>query len=166
MQFFRDLSVRMKLFGGFGVVLVLSAVMGVVLLAQLGTVNRDGAYVGTNSLPSVVTIENVKANVIDYRRAQLAYIVHASPAQAVAARGDWTADAAQIQTLLGRYGSMVSDSQDAQLLHSIKSGWSAYLRDTAQIVTLGASANAGDHAAGYFHPGALPQGAGDARWCG
>jgi methyl-accepting chemotaxis protein len=145
MQFFRDLSVRGKLFGGFGVVLLLAVVVGVVLLSQMGTINAGGKYLGTNSLPSVVTIETIKADVIDYRRAQLAYILHATPAQAVTARSDWTADAAQIQTLLHRYGSMVSNSQDAQFLRSTQSGWSAYLRDTAQVVTLGASTT--DHTA-------------------
>ena len=144
---FGDMSVRAKLFGGFGVVLALAVVVGVVLLSQMGSVDAGGKYLGVNSLPSVVTIENVKADVIDYRRAQLAYIIRASPAQAVAARGDWTADGTQIKTLLGRYASMVSNRQDAQFLHSMQSGWSAYLRDTAQIVTLGASANASDHTA-------------------
>jgi CHASE3 domain sensor protein len=42
MQWFRNLSVRAKLFGGFGVVLALTAIMGVVLLSELGTVNSGG----------------------------------------------------------------------------------------------------------------------------
>jgi hypothetical protein len=38
-QFFRDLSVRTRLFGGFGLVLALSAVLGIALIAELSSVN-------------------------------------------------------------------------------------------------------------------------------
>lgn len=40
MQFLRDLSVRGKLFAGFGIVLALTLVLGVVLLSQLGLGQR------------------------------------------------------------------------------------------------------------------------------
>ena len=42
MQFIRDLSVRAKLFGGFGAVLGLTAVLGVVLILQIGSVHSGG----------------------------------------------------------------------------------------------------------------------------
>ena len=55
-RFFRDLSVRGKLFSGFGAVLVIAVIVGVVLLSQMGNVNAGGVYLGTNAVPSVQTI--------------------------------------------------------------------------------------------------------------
>src|SRR5579875_4159359 len=71
MTFFRDLSVRWKLFGGFGAVLALTAIIGAVLIGQLGSVNRGGAVIDQNYLPTMDTLGQVKADVIDYRQAQL-----------------------------------------------------------------------------------------------
>lgn len=67
MQFFRDLSVRAKLFGGFGVVLVLSAILGVVMIMQIGSVNNGGVYLGKNALPSVQLVKQVGMDITDYR---------------------------------------------------------------------------------------------------
>ena len=53
MQFFRDLSVRAKLFGGFGAVLLLAVVVGSVLMIEMGNVNSGGVYIGSNAMPSV-----------------------------------------------------------------------------------------------------------------
>jgi hypothetical protein len=51
-QYVKDMSVRMKLFGGFDAELALSAVTGIVLIVQIGSVKAGGVYVGMNALPS------------------------------------------------------------------------------------------------------------------
>ena len=139
MRFVRDLSVRAKLFGGFGVVLVLSAVMGVTLLGELGNVNSGGAYIGKRSVPNIVAAGTIEIDIIDYRRAQLRYALETTAGQKAQARSNWAGDAAQIHTMLAGYGSLLISSRDAELWHSLQSQWSAYLRSTASLEALGAS---------------------------
>jgi methyl-accepting chemotaxis protein len=145
MRFLRDLSVRGKLFGGFGAVLAVTAILGVVLLMQLATVNAGGVYLGSQALPNVSAAGEITSDVIDYRRAQLLYTVAVSPAQRALPVSQWTADNAQIQALLNKYASMTSGSADARLLHSVQTQWAALKSGTTRLATLGSSAS--DHTA-------------------
>jgi methyl-accepting chemotaxis protein len=52
-QFFRDLSIRGKLFGGFGVVLALCLGVGLVSISSLSSVDRAGAGIYTNNAVSL-----------------------------------------------------------------------------------------------------------------
>src|SRR5690242_17796569 len=64
------LSVRTKLFGSFAVVVGLMLALGVAALVELGSVASRADYLGTNSLPSVVKIGQVGADVANFRRYQ------------------------------------------------------------------------------------------------
>src|SRR5690349_10261838 len=75
MRFLRDLSVRGKLLGGFGAVLALSTVLGVVLLSELGSVNGGGVTLGTNAVPSLEAIGGIGRDATDMRRAQLKVVL-------------------------------------------------------------------------------------------
>ncbi len=74
MRFLRDLSVRSKLLGGFGAVLALTAIMGVVLLSELGNVNRGGATIGAQAV-SLESIGGIARDSADFRRAQLKVVL-------------------------------------------------------------------------------------------
>jgi hypothetical protein len=109
MRFFKDLSVRAKLFAGFGVVLAFSVVLAVVLLIQMGNVNSGGVYIATNSLPSVEVINQIRADEAKYRADQLWNITNTDVALSQAPISALNAANAQIQSgfhrrarLLGR----------------------------------------------------------------
>jgi len=136
MQFFRNLSVRAKLFGGFGLVLALTAIMGVVLLSELGSVNSGGAYLGTNALPSVEGINRIARDAIDYRRAQLKYVLDPATAAGAQAKSAWTGDNADIQAQLQKYQASFSNPQDRQLWQSASNDWSSLANQTAPLVSL------------------------------
>jgi methyl-accepting chemotaxis protein len=138
MRFFRDLSVRAKLFGGFGVVLLLAVVVGVVLMSEMGTVNAGGVYVGDNGLPSVQTIGQINSDVISYRGAQLRYVVESQASYLAKEQAAWTTDGAQIQSLLTKYQSSFTNATDRQEWQSVKNQWAAYTQQTtAQLAVVG-----------------------------
>ncbi|MGA2011597.1 MAG: methyl-accepting chemotaxis protein [Solirubrobacteraceae bacterium] len=141
MRFFRDLSVRAKLFGGFAAVLMLTAVLGVVLIAQIGSVNAGGVYVGTNSMPSVRDTKQIGLDVTDYRRAQLQALIERSSRLITADLAQAHVDAAQITALLKDYGSMVSNATDARMLRAVAHDWSAYQSATTELNTMARDAS-------------------------
>ena len=59
LELFRDLSIRGKLFAGFGAVLAVSVVLGVVMLSEIASVNAGAVAIGTNALPSVQRIDQI-----------------------------------------------------------------------------------------------------------
>ncbi len=139
MRFFRDMSIRTKLFGGFGVVLVLAVVVGVVLLSKMGTVNNGGVYLGTNALPSVETIGLVDAATGDYRTDQLNYILETNNASMAQLVDKWKAADASVLTDLTKYQSMLTNAQDKQDWNAVKSQWAAYKARTANVQVVGRS---------------------------
>jgi methyl-accepting chemotaxis protein len=137
MDFLRGLSVRAKLFGGFGLVLALTAIMGVVLLSELGNVNSGGVYLGANALPGVEAINKVARDAIDFRRAQLKYVLDPATAAGAQAKSDWTSDQTDIQTQLRRYQAfLIDNARDRQLSQSVSRKWSALVNQTAQLPAL------------------------------
>jgi len=139
--FFRDLSVRSKLFGGFGVVLVLTVVLGVVLIVEMGNVNAGGQYLGVNALPSVEAVARIDRDVVDYRRAQLRYILETDPKLEAKEVTAWTNDDDEIQSLLAKHSKLVSNASDARLLAAAKTQWTAYKQLTqAKVLAIGKGA--------------------------
>jgi methyl-accepting chemotaxis protein len=141
-QFFRDLSVRAKLFGGFGVVLILAVVVGSVLMIEMGSVNSGGVYIATNSLPSVRDTKQIGLDITDYRRAQLQAVIERSNSLITVDLGQAQTDATHIATLLKNYGSMVSNATDQRILGQVRQGWTAYESATNALDTLARNPNA------------------------
>jgi methyl-accepting chemotaxis protein len=129
-----DLSLRAKLLGGFGAVLALTVVLGVVLLSEIGSVNAGGVYISTNSLPSVEVIDQIQADENGYRADQLWNITNVSVKLAQAPIAAAGAAAAQIQADFRRYRSMISNAQDAHLLVTAQSQWAAYTGSTGWLM--------------------------------
>lgn len=142
MQFFRNLSVRAKLFGGFGVVLALTTVMGVVMILQIGSVNAGGQYVGTNSLPSVSQTKQISIDITDYRRAQLGALLDQTAATTNADLATAQADANHVATDLKGYGSSISNATDRELWNTVKQQWATYLAASADLKTLALAVHA------------------------
>ena len=137
MQFFRDMSVRMKLFGGFGLVLALSLIVGVVLITQMGSINTGGVYVGDNALPSVQMIGQISKDAVDYRRAQLRYVIETQASYLAKQKQAWTADDAEIQSLLKKYQSAFTNATDRQMWQSASTEWAAYTKQATQLEAVG-----------------------------
>ena len=62
--------------------LALTAILGIVLLSEMGKVNAGGAYVGTNSLPSVSAIAHINDMVQNSRVDTAQGIINVVPSKA------------------------------------------------------------------------------------
>ncbi|MBV9802084.1 MAG: methyl-accepting chemotaxis protein, partial [Solirubrobacterales bacterium] len=127
------MSVRAKLFGGFGVVLALAVVLGVVLIAQMGSVNAGGVYIATNSVPSIEVIDQIQGDEQAYRSDQLWNITNTDVALSAAPISALEAANAQIHADFQRYRSMISNAADARLLATAQSQWNAYVEATPKL---------------------------------
>jgi methyl-accepting chemotaxis protein len=77
MQFFRDMSVRMKLFGGFGVVLALTTMLGVMSISSLSSVNQKGTSIYSSNVLSLNQLGTANTAFTDEQRLVLRGIVYA-----------------------------------------------------------------------------------------
>ncbi len=129
----RNLSIRAKLFSGFGIVLAVSLVLGVVLMTEMGSVNSGGAYIAANTVPSIEVIDQIKADEQAYRADQLWNITNTNQALSAAPINGLKGANAQIQADFVRYQSMISNATDAHLLATARSQWATYVQATPKL---------------------------------
>ncbi|MGP0050019.1 MAG: methyl-accepting chemotaxis protein [Solirubrobacteraceae bacterium] len=125
MKFFGDLSIRAKLFGGFGVVLVVTAVLGVVMISQLGSVNGISTTISGNDLPSVAQIGDVQSSLNDYWSSTVEGIVETNPSARAGQEQSAAQDAQTIDTDLKNYAKIASPGQDTAYYHQAQAQWAA-----------------------------------------
>ena len=127
-----NLSIRGKLLAGFGAVLALTVVLGVVMLSQIGAVNNGANLIGTNSLPSVQQIDQAALDASSARAMLGESIIQTDAAKVTADLVVLKSYLAQTSKLLSTYGPLASGGQDTVLWHTAQSQWAAYLTATAQ----------------------------------
>jgi methyl-accepting chemotaxis protein len=137
MRFLRDLSVRGKLLGGFGAVLALTAVLGFVLLTELGSVNSGGAKIGTQAVPSIELIGGIGRDAADFRRAQVKIVLAGGGNGAALAISDAATDLAGVESAFKTYSAhYVSTPADGQLLRTAEAQWASLKSQTARLQSL------------------------------
>jgi methyl-accepting chemotaxis protein len=129
------LTVRNKLFGGFVAVVVLMVGLGLLALWQMGSINRNAAFIGAKTVPSIVTIEKIRGAIKDYRGAQLQAVTASSDSELGAAETELKADAATIEKELVEYEAIAASEKDRQLFSSTKQQWAAYKNQSAAVIT-------------------------------
>ncbi|MHB1568132.1 MAG: methyl-accepting chemotaxis protein, partial [Solirubrobacteraceae bacterium] len=142
MRSFRDVSIRVKLLAGFGLVLALAAVLGVVMIMQIGSVNSGGAYVGNISMASVRRIARIDRDAVDLRRAQTRFVLQPRGATAQRQKSEWQTDSAEISSTLQASARLLTNATDRRLWRSVENLWAAYSHQTSQLeaVALGSQA--------------------------
>ncbi len=132
MGFLKNLSIRGKLFAGFGAVLALTVVLGVVMLSEIGSVNSGAVSIGGNALPSVERIDQAAIAAAAARSELGQSMLETDPAKVIADLGVLKADIAETSQLLASYASLASGGQDTADWHAVQSQWAAYLTATSQ----------------------------------
>jgi methyl-accepting chemotaxis protein len=132
----RSMSIKAKLFGGFGTVLGLLVVAVVLGVSSLGSLNQATTQVGTDSLPSVRLVKEVDASTWEYRALQYRWASSAAGDRTAANQHALVATAATTDKAFATYQALVSDSQDRALMQDANTRWKAYERATAPIVGL------------------------------
>jgi methyl-accepting chemotaxis protein len=134
-QRFQDLPIRTKLLSGFSAVLVLTVVLGVLLIVELGTVNSAARSVSGVDLPAAVRIGNISAALNDLESSALARIVEAKPADRAAELTSEQQDEALVNNGLRAYRSSLAPGQDTADYEDIQARWAAFTRANAALLT-------------------------------
>ncbi len=123
-----DASLRTKLFASFGAVILLAVIMGVVLIAKIGTVNAGGDSFMTSSIPSYKAIYNVRTGESDYRLDQLWNITNTNPQQAQVAIKALHAAEAEVAAGFKAYEPLIYGADDHRHWVNAQAQWNHYLQ--------------------------------------
>src|SRR5579863_47186 len=146
MKALRDLSVRGKLFAGFGAVLALTITLGVVLLSQMGSINSISQTVSKSDFPTVVANGDIGQTLNDYWATVNQAIVETSPSARAGQDASAAQDAQLINRKLSGYGSLVGPGQDTTDWHEVQAGWARLKAGVAPLLTPRVTDNASTQA--------------------
>ena len=136
MNWISNMRIGAKLAAAFTLVVLLSCMLGVMSLMQLDNLNGNTNALATNWLPSVREIATVRANLLEFRNAELQHVMSTSKEETdkyekqmdVAKQGYETADKA--------YFAMISAPEERAIYDEFKSKAKVYFDAHEQILAL------------------------------
>jgi methyl-accepting chemotaxis protein len=134
----RNASLQVKLFSGFGVVLGLTTILGVVLLLQLGTLHRDGHQLATRELPVEQTIGQVGMLTNSYNGMADVYASFGPKIQGQISALAST-DTRKIDTALHQLSAMSTSAGERSLARKMTAQWAVNHKDSLAAFTPRAS---------------------------
>ncbi len=132
-------SVRTKLLAGFAVVLVLTAVLGVVAVYDLGKINKSTEFQSNMVVPGVAVIGDMNGNAGDYRVAQLEHTLAPDDAAMKAAEEDIADSNGDMEDAFKAYAPHIAVAEDREIFENIQSLWATYKKQTERVVELSSS---------------------------
>jgi methyl-accepting chemotaxis protein len=130
----RNASLQVKLFAGFGVVLGLTTILGVVLLLQLGTVHSDSHRLAARELPVQQAVGQVGTLTNSYNGMADVFSSFGSKIQGQISALAAT-DTRKIDTALRRLTTMSTSPAERALARKMSSQWAAFHKDSLAAFT-------------------------------
>lgn len=130
----KNLKIRARILLGFAVVVALTAILGAFNMSQMHMLNNNTVEITTNWLPSVKTLGQIKAEVLDLRR--YAYrLVLASIKEDIQNSNAKIADITrQLENDRSKYEKLISSDDERQQYEEFKTSWAKYVPMQDKIV--------------------------------
>jgi len=128
MQFLTRISVGAKLGLAFFTVLLITTVLGVLAIVQLGRVNDTASDMGDNYLPSVRELQEVAKQATRYRTSEYR-VALSEPAERKAAVESSQKYLQLVEQHLAVYEKLPSSPEEVAMLKEFKSSWAAYVEN-------------------------------------
>src|SRR5689334_20680563 len=116
-----NLSLGKKLFAGFGGVVLLMLVLGLLALGRMGSMNSAAALVGDKALPRASAVAEIRVAVSDYRTNQL-------QRDSAGMNADKTAFA----TAVKNFNASVSDQKDVVTMKALQNQWATFTKTPSE----------------------------------
>ncbi|HEY6768470.1 MAG TPA: MCP four helix bundle domain-containing protein, partial [Candidatus Sulfotelmatobacter sp.] len=123
MRWFNNLKIGKKLGLGFGIIELLTVILGIFSLAHLSKVNANTVDIATHWLPSIKVLGDMRSITSDIRRHELNHVTRTDGREeademAIIARGEILLAAAKKQ-----YDPMISSPEEKRLSDDFRTGW-------------------------------------------
>jgi len=133
MTWFSKMKIAPKLGLGFGAVLALLVVLGVLSVLQLSHVNGNTVEIATNWLPSVKTLADLRFDCATGRRWELSYILNPDKSQAQAKLDRAMAAIGDTEK---KYEPLISSSEERAIYQQYRSAWDKYFAVQVRVLEL------------------------------
>jgi methyl-accepting chemotaxis protein len=136
MQWFYDLKIATKLIVSFGVVLLLTLVMGVSSIYSMGRVNQASSDIAEDWMPSVRAAMDLRTDVGELRRWELAHMLNDDEKGMAGYEKRMDDTLATMKAHRDAYEKLISSPEEKALTVDFDKGWAAFMSDHAKMMTL------------------------------
>ncbi|MDD0837052.1 methyl-accepting chemotaxis protein [Curvibacter sp. HBC61] len=148
MQFLRNFKIGTRLGLGFGLMLLLLMLVGGAGMLEIRKVNANANELGTNWLPSIKALGEVRTAINEVRRVTLRHVLEDTPElkKSQMERHDRVL-ATRIPEAFASYEKLISSPEERQMWNTVKERWNAYVEIDKKVLSLSASGDAGEREA-------------------
>ncbi|WP_322028404.1 methyl-accepting chemotaxis protein [Paraburkholderia sp. J76] len=143
MSFLTRIKIGPRLGAGFAIVLLLLGAVGGIGLLQASRIFDGTQEIGTNWLPSVEALGNMRNEAQDVRRTSLRMLISSDATEKGALHDQHAQMISQFDTMFDSYSKLVSSAEERRVADSIGAAWSQYQDDDKKIEALVTSADGG-----------------------
>jgi len=136
MKWFYDLRIAAKMVLSFGFVVLLTLILGVTGIMAMGRINQSAVDLGENWLPSVRAVMELRTDVGELRRWQLAHMLSTDEKQLQTYEQRIDETLAKTRADIDLYKTLISSPAEAAMLESVRGQWTAFLGDHAKMIDL------------------------------
>jgi len=133
---FNDMLIRTKVITAFGIVLVLTAGIGVFSVQRLGAVNDNAADIRDNWMPSIVALGELGRDTIRYRQIEAAAMLAPTPELKKSEIDKLAPVVAAIAKDIKQYEPLVTSAEERSMAETIENGWANYLAQSQKTLAL------------------------------
>jgi len=132
------MKLSVKLFGGFGVVVLLVLAVGLFAISEMGAIRAETDLLAGDWLPSIARLGQINEAVQQFRRYELVHILSTEEAQMRAYEARMKEARERAEKLLAEYGKLVTPDQAEERagLDKFLVLWKSYLEQHAKIAKL------------------------------
>lgn len=143
MTYFRNLKISHKLAAGFGLLCLLTAVLGWMSLRGMAALNQSTLDLDGNWLPSVRLLGDIRATANTMRRYELDLLLCSNDTCRSEYRNHIGQNQADFDAAMRRYEPTVSSAEERDLFDKIRQKWAVYKDISDRVLTAsGAGQNA------------------------
>ncbi|KKO61605.1 Methyl-accepting chemotaxis protein I [Janthinobacterium sp. KBS0711] len=136
MKWFFDLKIATKLILSFGAVLLLTAALGVSAIFSMARINTASTDLSDNWMPSVLAAMNMRSDVSDFRRWELAHMLAAQDADMAQNETRMSETQARMKADSDKYRSLISEPGEKEVFERFLALNDEFMRLHATMLSL------------------------------
>ncbi|GJI96165.1 methyl-accepting chemotaxis protein [Duganella caerulea] len=136
MKWFYDLRIATKLIVSFSAVLLLTLVMGVASILSMGQVNQASTDLAQNWMPSVRAVLELRGDVGDYRRWELAHLLNEDPKGMAGYEKRMDETLATLKAHRQAYEKVINEGEEKTLAGEFDKSLAAFMIEHEKMMTL------------------------------
>ncbi|MET0267437.1 MAG: methyl-accepting chemotaxis protein [Duganella sp.] len=141
MKWFYDLKIATKLLLSFGMVLLLTLIMGVSSILSTARVNQASSDMADNWMPSVRMAMELRGTVNEMRRWELAHLLSDNPAEYSDYQQRMAKTLDKFNEQRKAYEKLISSPEEQALITAFDQAWTPFMADHDKLVALSAAGN-------------------------